>query len=143
MPATLGKVSLEPDAAATRSIYATIESGGAARCGCASCRNFLAQLPGVFPSEVQAFFEQCGIDLRKDAEVYSFGESQPGHHSVGGEYYFICKAFPKVDADRLLNGFEFTVMPQSPLVQPQFKDVSGVRCLSFMYEIPWVLNERP
>ncbi|GHT91131.1 hypothetical protein AGMMS49545_06370 [Betaproteobacteria bacterium] len=143
MPATLGKLSLEPDADATRRIYASIESGGAERCGCAYCRNFLAQLPDVFPDEVLAFFEQCGIDVRKDTEVYNFGEVRPGHHSFGGEYYFICKALPSVDADSLPNGFQFTVMPQTPLVPQQFKDIPGVRCLNFIYEIPWVLNERP
>lgn len=113
----LGKVLVEVDAEETRRIYAQIEKGGAARCGCAYCRNYMALLPEPFPKEVMEFLRRSGIDINKDAEVYEMGETHPGFYSYGGEYYFISQKAPDPDADVLASGFQFTVTLPSPLVQ--------------------------
>jgi len=141
--ATLGKVSMEVDAALTRHIYASIVSGETERCGCAYCRNYIAQLPHLFPREVIAFFEQCGIDINKDADVGQVGETRPGFYLYMGEYSFICKMPPPVDDDELPNGFKFTITLPSPVMQDEFLNVPSARCFRFSHEIPWVLNERP
>lgn len=142
--ATLGKVVVEVDAEQTRRIYSTIAKGGSERCDCAYCRNYRALLPSPLPSEVMAFLKQCGIDPSKDAEVYEMGETHPGFHCYGGEYYFISHAAPEVDADELPNGFQFTITAPGPLEPDEFHNVPGSLCLSFAYnEMPWVLNERP
>lgn len=91
-----------------------------------------------------AFLKQCGIDPRKDAEVYEMGETHSGFHCYGGEYYFISRSVPEVDADELPSGFQFTITAPSPLEPEEFHNVPGSRCLNFAYnEAPWVLDERP
>jgi hypothetical protein len=90
------------------------------------------------------FLRKCGIDPSKDAEVYEMGEIRPGSHCYGGEYYLISHMAPKIDADELPNGFQFTVTEPSPLEPEEFRNVPGSRCFNFVYsEMPWVLNERP
>ena len=139
----LGKVSMKVDASETRAIYRSIDKGGAEKCGCAYCRNFLAQIPDCFPREVNEFFESCGIDPFKDAEVYEMGAAEDGKNLYGGEYYFICDDPPAVYADELTNGFEFTIALPSPLTQEEFRNIKGVRCLSFVFPLAWVLKESP
>ncbi len=136
----LGNVVLEVDAVQTRNTYALIKDGGAARCGCAYCRNFLAQMPALFPAEVIAFFEACGIDAYKDAEVYEMGESRAGFRYYGGEYYFVCASQPPIDKGELSGGFKFTITPPSPLAQKEFRNLPDARCFNFSCEVPWVLD---
>ena len=141
--ATLGKISMEVDAALTRQIYSSIECGETKRCGCAYCRNYMAQLPGIFPKEVLAFFEICGIDVNKDADVGQVGEIRPGTYCYLGEYFFICKTPPLIDNDNLPNDFTFAITLPSPVTQEKFVNVPGARSFSFSCEVPWVLNEHP
>lgn len=141
--AELGDVIIEVDAVKTRAIYDSIERGGAKECGCSYCRNFLAQVPDCFPHEVIEFMNQCGIDPTKDAEVYEMGEVENGAYLYGGEYYFISRSSPNVDASNLNNGFEFTILNPTPLEPNQFHNIDGSKCFSFIWSIPWVLNESP
>lgn len=142
--AKLGKVSVEVDVEQTRLIYSKIGKGGSEDCDCAHCQNYRALLPSPLPSEVMMFFEQCGIDPSKDAEVYEMGESHLGYHCYGGEYYFISHSVPEIDADELPNEFQFTITLPSPLEPVEFRNVPGSRCFSFIYwKMPWVLKERP
>lgn len=141
--AKLGRISIEVDTLRTKAIYSLIKSGGSKECGCAYCRNFLEQVPNCFPAEVIEFLETCGIDPTKDAEVYEMGSAENGRHLYGGEYYFICKSTPKIDADELPNGFEFTILNPTPLEPEEFHNIEGAKCFSFMWPIPWVLNESP
>ena len=142
--AKLGKVSVEVDAEQTRKIYSKIEMGGSEECDCAYCRNYRVQLPSALPNEVMEFLEQCGINPYKDAEVYEMGETIPGYHCYGGEYYFISRVAPEIDTDELPNGFQFTITLPSSLEPEEFRKVPGARCFSFVYsKLPWVLDENP
>lgn len=72
------------------------------------------------------------------------GETHPGFHCYGGEFYFISHATPEVEGDELPNGLQFKITVPSPLEPDGFHNVPGSRCFSFVYnEIPWVLDERP
>jgi hypothetical protein len=135
-------IQVEVDTASTKSIYASIGMGGCNKCDCAYCRNFLIQLPGLFPPEVLLFFAHAGIDPNKDAEVYEQGELRPGIHSYGGEYYFICNAPPKTDVVTLQGGFQFAFTSPSPLAQTQFRNSKGACCFYFTCEVLWALSER-
>ncbi|MBD3653530.1 hypothetical protein [Kangiella sp.] len=143
--ASLGNVTVTVDSEKTKEIYSLITNGSAVDCGCSYCRNFLAQAPNCFPQDVLNFFEQCGIDPIKDAEVYEMGPVPLDNelHLYCGEYYFICESEPDDVADKLPNGFEFTITAPSSLEPEEFRNIKGSMCFSFMYPIPWVLSEKP
>ncbi len=136
----LGESKIRVDVERTRATYALIDSGNWSKCGCAYCMNFGAVALKAFPPEVLAFFERAGIDPLKDAEVYEFGESRPGFHSYGGEFYMwgeeVNAALGDIRADPT---FKFTFMPPSPLAQNEFRG-SGALCFLFEAELPWADN---
>jgi hypothetical protein len=140
---SLGNVSVNVDVLKTKEIYASIKSWGSKDCGCAYCRNYQAQVPDCFPSEVIEFMNNCGIDPMKDAEVYEMGIAEGRKYIYGGEYYFICKSTPDFDEGIMPNGFEFTILNPTPLEPEEFHNIEGSKCSSFMWQIPWVLNESP
>ncbi|AOE50313.1 hypothetical protein [Kangiella sediminilitoris] len=133
------------DSAKTKEIYSSIKKDSAFECGCEYCRNFMAQMPNCFPQEVISFFEQCGIDPLKDAEVYEIGpiSEDSNLHLYGGEYYFISEKHPKVDEDKLPSGFQFTINNSSACEPEEFRKSENVKHLHFLFPIPWVLDESP
>lgn len=136
----LGKSIVRVDVERTRATYASIESGGWVECGCASCKNFGAVVLKAFPSEVLAFFDRAGIDPLKDAEVYEHGESSPGFHSYGGEFYFWGEEVNAVLGELSEKPlFKFTFMPPSPLAQEEFRH-PGALCFLFEADLPWGEN---
>ena len=128
------------DVERTRATYAAIAKGGWETCSCLYCRNFGAVVLESFPADVLTFFAVAGIDALKDAEVYKFGESSPGMHSYGGEYYF----WGNIEKESVgeLSGkpkFQVTFCNPSPLVQAEFSE-KGAICFLFSAELPWVLE---
>lgn len=143
MRAILGDYVLEIDPERTKNTYAKIEKGGAEKCACSYCRNYLATLPTAFPKEVEQFFSEAGIDPRKDAEVYEQGEVSPGVRSYGGEYYLWGAIVSEPKKEQILNnGFRFAFTQPSPLAQEDFRKEDSL-CFCFIVDLPWVLeNER-
>ena len=66
----LSKWSVWTDPDLTREAYALMDSGGAERCGCEACYNFLNSRHLIYSSEVLSFFEWLGIDPLLEAEVH-------------------------------------------------------------------------
>jgi hypothetical protein len=60
---------IDVDVAATRAAYATIESGRAAGCDCADCRNFVLVRSRVYPEAFVKFAQSAGIDLEREVEL--------------------------------------------------------------------------
>jgi hypothetical protein len=138
----ISNIKIDVDVEQTKKIYASIEKGGCLKCGCAYCRNFLVQLPGLFPKEVQRFFSDSGIDPLKDAEVYELGVNPSGKHQYGGEYYFIVNGEYPLETATFSEGMQMYLSGISPLVPNEFEKVPGAVCINIAVEIPWVLRER-
>jgi hypothetical protein len=77
------------DNIATLQAYNQIERGGAERCDCDYCLNFLKVRDEVYPETVKDFFSQLGIDYKKEPEVYYLSKRKLGWHIYGGWFHFI------------------------------------------------------
>ncbi len=126
----LGKIALDVDVERTRAIYS-------------QCKNYRKAHPFSLQKEVLDFLVHCGVDLEKDADIYFMDDREGEYCKYGGEYYIVCKSLPKIDSDKLPDGFEFAVTYPSPVIPTELREISGVMCFSFMsLSIPWVLEER-
>src|SRR4051812_35650631 len=93
---------------ATREAYAKIDRGGPEECGCNTCKNFAAARQHAYPQEVRLLFEQLGIDLNKEAEVYHNCKLETGLHDYGGWFHFIGTVETGPDANRQIAENTFT-----------------------------------
>ena len=75
------------DVAATVAAYAQCAAGGADTCPCEDCRNY-AGYRASLPAEVAEFFDQLGIDYRKESEVWRAARTESGCHQYFGWYHF-------------------------------------------------------
>jgi hypothetical protein len=62
----LGDQIVGYDGVRTRTAYAGMKSGFAERCGCAYCRNFVAQRSTVDPEKFLQLLDLLGIDPGKE-----------------------------------------------------------------------------
>ncbi|HFQ5091593.1 TPA: hypothetical protein ACGUUT_004387, partial [Vibrio vulnificus] len=139
----LGKIALDVDVERTRAIYSQITSASSIDCGCIYCKNYRKAHPFSLQKEVLDFLVHCGVDLEKDADIYFMDDREGEYCKYGGEYYIVCKSLPKIDSDKLPDGFEFVVTYPSPVIPTELREISGVMCFSFMsLSVPWVLEER-
>jgi hypothetical protein len=86
---TFGQWRYTVDVATTTAAYAHAPYGDAQRCGCSTCRNFVAVRDVVLPEDFQDFLVSLGVDPAKEGEVYHLGQSAPGSHVYGGWYHFV------------------------------------------------------
>ena len=77
------------DLHATQTAYSAIDVGGADRCDCNACRNFIAVRDRTFPPAFVSLLQSLGIDPHKDGEVYHNARLAPGRHDYGGWYHFV------------------------------------------------------
>ena len=139
----IGKSVLVPDKIRTKQIYETIPCGASDSCGCLYCLNFKAQVPRCFPEEIIEFFDACGIDFNKDADVSELAPIDGEKHLYSCEFFFICSEWPKVDAGKLNENFEYSIVWPTPMLPEQFKGEQNAMCFSLIFAINWVLTDSP
>ena len=59
-----------------------------AHCGCEDCNYYTKAIVHASPA-IQRFFEQFGIDPRKEAEVWKASENKDGSYYYVADYHFI------------------------------------------------------
>jgi len=76
----IGSIRCVVDAETTRRIFSQLASGGAERCGCMHCRNFVLARELAFPQPLRNALESAGIDWRKESEaVHYYRDPDAGH----------------------------------------------------------------
>lgn len=152
MPGTaihIGRWEIDFAADATRRCFAALPIGSG--CDCAYCRNYLAALNRVFPSEFRSLAGTLGVDLAKPAELAHFGREEAGlitsgwFHVVGSVmagddawHWVGTAATPRFET--LAPGFQFGFDRRLSLVPEPFKAGPAVQ-LEFLTHIPWLLAE--
>ena len=125
----------------TRAAYEQIAHGGAEECGCAGCRNFLAQRDEVFPEEVLKLFAELGVDSRRDAEIYHQARLESGSHLYGGWFHFIGEIEKQpLGPAQIREGFTIDFLPTRDLAAPSFVDELLVQ-IEIAAELPWIVKE--
>ena len=128
------------DVEATHKTYETILAGGVEKCGCAGCKNFLAQRESVFPVEIMKLFEDLGVNYKRDAEIYHVTRLQPGLHQYGGWFHFIGNIVKQPAGPANLNRFTIDFVSHNSLAAEAFANHPLVQ-IEITAEIPWVLTE--
>ncbi|MFE8698759.1 DUF3986 family protein [Cytobacillus sp. FJAT-53684] len=57
-------------------------------CGCPDCSNYVKAC-GALDEQVKDFFEQFGVDPRKEGEIWHVYENEDGVHYYDGFYHFV------------------------------------------------------
>lgn len=125
----------------TQSSYTLIDKGGCEKCGCSACRNFSLVVQEALPSEILNFIRDSGIDIRKDAEVYSLGNRNGKFVHYAGEYYLwgsVIKA-PAL-TNQVLGIPHITFVKPTTLAQKIFQQ-DGAIGIYFEALLPWKLAE--
>ncbi|MBN9393356.1 MAG: hypothetical protein J0I20_35320 [Chloroflexi bacterium] len=81
----IGGWLLEVDKERTAETYQKLSK---IECSCRYCLNYVKAYE-YFPPTIKAFFEQFGIDPRKDAEVYTFQDDGDPIYDYYGFYHFV------------------------------------------------------
>ena len=144
--------TLQCDSGITREAYKQIEHGGSEDCGCNTCKNFVAARRYVYPQDVRVLFEQLGIDINKEAEVYHTCKLDSGLHDYGGWFHFAGSIEEGTDSKRQIGETSFAIdleptndqfaigfTAHSALVPESFGDEPVVQ-IEFEAKIPWVLE---
>jgi hypothetical protein len=123
-----------------------MENGGAERCGCAYCRNFILQRASAYPPEFINLLSQLGIDFNKEGDVFTYGPPDHGSQLCGGWFYFVGTLIeagtrPKTERAAFESGLRYWFSKSFPRAPDCFgKDVTVVE---FVTQVPWELEESP
>ncbi len=140
----LGRWVIEHDVRATRAVY-DAASGGAHRCECAHCRNFVAVRDQAYPRGFLELLLALGIDPHKEAEIAEFGPKDGGR-LYQGWYHFIGRVLQ--DPEDLFvfseHDPEWSVFfaPGRGLAHPEFGNQPLVQ-VDWSAVLPWQLAEPP
>ena len=142
----LGDQLVSYDTEATAAAYSEISNGGAERCGCAYCRNFIPQRARAYPPEFINLLSQLGIDFAKEGEVFHYGPSNGASQLYGGWFYFVGRLVEaggraKTERAAFESGFRYWFSESFPRPPRSFgKDVAA---LEFITRVPWKAEEIP
>lgn len=150
----LGAWQLLVDIPATRRRQAAEGAGSARRCGCPSCRNYLAARPRFADSGVPEVFASLGIDWKKEAHVAHGTCLRDGEIPYAGFFRLVGEIQRGGDlfVRETVMGFQTCVPRQELLVRlppTDFRfgfssstgvDDAGQVALHFRVTLPWVLQ---
>jgi hypothetical protein len=130
------------DREATVAAYSAVPSGGADRCACVLCRNFVVQRAKVYPQSFRALLDQLGIDPHKEGEVYDkVGPFDLRTRPTGGWFYFVGELIEPGERLSQDGDFQYWFQPTFPRAPDCFGE--RVAAIEFAAQVPWVLDEGP
>jgi hypothetical protein len=139
---TVGGQTVRYDPEATAAIYARLRNGWAEDCGCAGCRNLLAQRDEIYPAAFMELLHRLGIDPNKESESVADGPLGNGLHHYGGWFFFV--------GEMVTAGQYMTLISESPKFEYFFtrfgpcpkEFLDGPRlAIEFEAHFRWVLND--
>ena len=146
--------SLEVDPQMTREVHALLNRGGAEKCGCDPCRNFIAARDQVFTTEFISLLGALGIDSKREIEVYHNARLPSGLHSYGGWFHAVGKIAAGGECWREVNPRLRVRVPELESLSPQLAVGFQSQCalvrepfrglslfqVEFQAEVPWVIS---
>jgi len=143
---------VEVDSDATRRAYEEIGPGFADACACPLCCNFIVARQHLYPAEVLALFDQLGINLHCEIELYHVARLNSGLHDYGGWFHGVGRIIVGADAQQRTGSTSFRmnlariteslllgVSASADLVQSAF-GTQPVFQVEFAAEIPWLID---
>ena len=130
------------DRRCTTEAYSQISTPGSEECGCAMCRNYIAQRSTIYPLSFLTLLQQLGIDAAKAGEVYYLAPNSKGKRLYGGWFFFCGEIIEAGDKQYSQDGVSYFIKGPSDMPSPYPRDRFGPHplALDFSIEIPWVLS---
>jgi hypothetical protein len=114
----LGDQLIRFDRVCTSDAYARIEKPGAEECGCAMCRNFIAQRSRAYPSSFLVLLGRLGIDASKEGEVYYLAPNKSGRRLYGGWFFFCGELLEAEEKQTSQDGVTYFVIGPGRMPSP-------------------------
>lgn len=135
----IGDQLIDFDREATLLAHSTLDHGGADRCSCSGCRNFVLLRDRAYPEPFLLFLKTLGIDPNKEGEAVLYGPKD-GLYLYGGWFYFVGEV---VEAGQscMRGGEGFRYWINSTFPQPPAVFGKKVAAIEFITPLPWVLKE--
>ena len=144
----------EVDIPLTRQAYSNFPFGGADRCSCVDCKNYVANRETVFPTETFQFFNELGIDYRKEVEIWSIPRLENGLHQISGWFHFKGQIISgkdyripftdgngySMDLTSITENFKIGFATGNSLTF--FDDKEDLIQIEFMAKIPWIIDKK-
>lgn len=135
------------DREATAHAYERVPASGPERCGCQTCRNFLAARSRNYGPNLLATLNTLGVDPEREAEVVDYGpiEDQPGYRAAGGWFHVVGRVLdgpPDLTGAGAKGPVQLAVTRRTSIVPDAFEG-QPVFQLEWFGAIPWVLEEEP
>ncbi len=130
------------DPEATAAIYTSLRAGWAEDCGCAGCRNLMAQGDEVYPSAFRELLQRLGIDPKKEAEAVADGPVQNGLYHYGGWFFFVGEMLTVGDSMSAVSEspyFGYFITRSGPCPKEFYEGPK--LAVGFEADFKWVLNE--
>ena len=144
--------TFEVDKELTEKTYNNTPNGGADTCVCNDCKNYVAYREKVFPKEILAFFNEVGIDFRKEVEITTWQVRSNGLYHIGGWFHFkgilltgknyrvpFSPTGYTYDLTFIADNFSIGFAPGNDLTF--FEENNGLVQVEFDTNIPWVINK--
>ena len=132
------------DAPATRLAYRQTSLGYAEICDCLACRNFVAAGERAYPPNVLALFRELGVDYRRAAHVYTYGEAAAGQYHYEGWFHFVGRVEQRLDALEQVTPYFTLWFHAGPALIPQGFENQPLGVVEFANKaVPWVLDIPP
>jgi hypothetical protein len=132
------------DVEATRLAYQRTPLGDAELCGCLACRNFVAAGERAYPSDVLALFRRLGIDYRRPAHIYSYGQVGDSCYHYEGWFHFVGRVDQRLDAWEQVTDYFSLWFDTSPALVPEAFVGQSLGAVEFVNKaVPWMLDYLP
>ena len=130
---------LEVDRESTAELYQKIPL--ISECTCGYCLNFVTAYVH-FPQAVKDFFEQFGIDPRREGEVYHLGDEKEGTFLYGGFFHFVGRLNGTGQDLEIVPGFEVSFNTKNHLL-PKTWEGPAVQMDILFQNVPWMFDLSP
>lgn len=135
MLVTIGAITLDVDAAATRRFYET--SNGYLTCTCDGCRNFPLAVSHM-PAALLDVLHQLGIDPLKPAEQWVNCATPDGKAALYGGFYHVCGRIVNSADHWMTPDVTLFVREDCSLLSPDFPRPCFE--VEFCCQLPWLLE---
>ena len=134
----IGDQLIRFDREATVIAYSEMPQGGADRCTCTGCRNFVLIRDKAYPDVFRDLSDKLGIDPSKEGEAVHYGP-KGDLHFYGGWFYFVGEVLVLGERLTVAEG-DFQYWFSNSFPQPPESFRGQVAALEFATDLPWVLE---
>ncbi|MEX6690089.1 hypothetical protein QTN47_21450 [Danxiaibacter flavus] len=142
------------DKSLTEKIYSSVDKGGADKCNCSMCKNYIARKHNLLELPLIEFFRDAGVDIDKEYEVYHMGKDANGLHLYGTWFDFAGKILEGPNCKIQTTDEKFTIehydlkpslsvafLPANLPLDSFFDKVENVVQVDFIFTIPWTIGD--